>query len=169
MTPFRRWVACSHCGARIPLRSFRPPPRRCSKCGGLRDPEASRENLGCLIFFPIMILVGVAFGYAGFVVGTLFAPAINIPAFPMRLAFIAGFDGVGLVSLLAWRFIGGRKARSVLAPPAVFAMFFVVGGKCAADLGLRSVFALGLANGVCGSAMAWALLLWSKPPAGEDE
>lgn len=140
-------ATCPFCGAPVRLRSFRPPPNKCPHCGQLRDPYAVRENLGCLAFLPISVGTAAAFGYAGYFVGQLLAPAVNIPDLAPRLAFLVGADGFGISVVAYWRVIGGPNAERALAPYAVFLMFVLLGMKCGHGFGIASLLVSGLANG----------------------
>jgi len=124
----------------------------------LRNPHAVRESLGCLAFLPIAIGAAAAFGCAGFFLGQLLTPVVNIPDFAPRLAFLAGADGLGFVVVVYWRIIGGPNAKTALAPLAVFLMFVLVGVKCNRGFGVASLIAWGLANGVVGLLVALPLL-----------
>jgi hypothetical protein len=124
----------------------------------LRNPHAARESLGCLAFFPIAIGAAAAFGYAGFFVGQLLTPVVNIPDLAPRLAFLAGADGLGFIVVVYWRTIGGPNAKKALAPLAVFLMFVLVGMKCNGGFGVPSLIAWGLTNGIVGFLVALPLL-----------
>ncbi len=142
----------------IRLRSFRPPANWCPHCGQLRNPDAIRENIGCLAFAPIAIGVAAGLGYAAFFVGELLAPALNVPDLAPRSAFLAGIDGFALVVLVYWRTVGGANAAKALAPFAVFGTFLLLGMKCGRGLGIEVSAVWGLANGLLGFLLAHPLL-----------
>ena len=125
---------CPHCGEPVRLRSFRPPPVRCPQCGEYYDPEDTPERSVSITFYPVFVMAPVVMGILGFAVGKLLMSIIKVPALDFRLAFLAGFDGLAFVCLQYWRTVGGSKAKTILAPPAVFLLFMVGGMKCGSGM-----------------------------------
>ena len=157
-------LACEQCGKPIKLRSFRPPPRKCPHCGRLRDPEAARENLGCLVLFPVAIAAMVLFGSIGALAGRALAPFVNDPNLEWRLGFLAAFDALGIVSLVHVLLYQGDKPQHRLHPLVAFPVFVVVGMKCGHGHGIGWLFFTGVTNGVVASAIAFAVLKLVRRP-----
>jgi hypothetical protein len=101
-------------------------------------------------------------GILGFGVGKLLMSIMNVPALDFRLAFLAGFDGLAFVCLQYWRLVGGTKAKTILAPPAVFLLFMFGGMKCGSGMGVDWLIACGLVNGTLGLILALLFVFKGK-------
>jgi len=131
---FRPSEPCPHCGAPIELRSFRLPPSRCSQCGKLRDPQASRETIGCIAFLPVFVVAVAVCACAGFLAGELLAPAAGIQDLAGRLAVLCGVDGLVFALLLYWRGMGAPGPRQFLLryPCFSYSRVWECGWECGA-------------------------------------
>ncbi len=160
-------VACEQCGQPIKLRSFQLPPRTCPECGGLCDAEAARENVGCLVLFPVAIVAMAAFGFIGVLVGRALAPFVNDPELEWRLGFLAAFDGLGIVSLVHVVLFQGEKSQRHLHSVA-FLSFVLIGMKCGHGHGVGWLFFTGIANGFVSSGISFAVLTVLRRLAMKD-
>ena len=102
--------------------------------------------------------VAVIFGYVGLLAGRELAPVINVPDLGPRLAFLAAFDALGIVTLIHVRRFRGEKEQRHTHPIVVFLMFTAIGVKCGAGHGVQWLFATGISNGLIACAVAFAIL-----------
>lgn len=147
---------CKQCHQPIPLRSFRLPPNVCPNCGQVRDPHEEQSRRGCLVLVPVAIVVALAGGTGGWIVGQLLLPFVNDPLLDFRLACIMAFDGLYVVAMLHSRKsveVRGPSLATTLTATAVFAF---IGWKCGGGQGLPRMLLIGIANAIV--AMPIALL-----------
>jgi hypothetical protein len=97
-------------------------------------------------------------GFIGACIGRLLSPFINDPNLDWRLGFLAGFDGLGIVSLVHVLLFQCGKNQDYLKPSVAFLMFVAVGMKCGHGHGIGWLTLTGIANGLVASSIAFTIL-----------
>ena len=153
-------LTCQNCGADVKIRSFRlRSTLKCSSCGQFSDPQALRESIGTLLFFPIMCAAAFSFGWVGNGLGKLLDGPMKLPDLDARLMFLFAFDGVWLTCIWYWCWVGGEHADKVLNHLSAFGLPLLVGIKFGGGQGILVLILSGILNGLLGWAIALPFLI----------